>query len=138
MDQRRIHQIERLRRCRRRLTLIDAQVRIGTIEKPQIRMLAVPLLHQINTSMRRFIDGMKRIVDRESPSIDRRKRMLLGYPSIEQPADTQNRIPQGLGIHRTLDAAPQPTVSRVKLPTLAHPIDVLWSVDLARQMVSPR
>ena len=77
------------------------KIRVGPIEKGQIRMPPVSLAHQIDRAVVGVIHRMERIVDGKSPGRLWRERMPAGPGQVECAADKQHLVAQGFRIKGT-------------------------------------
>src|SRR4051794_5779795 len=73
-----------------------------------------PLHHQIDAAMPRFVNGAERIVNREAPLLDGRKRMARSLAAVELAAGGEHGVAYRFGIESMAALPPEELVLRIK------------------------
>ena len=85
VNERIIHQEERLNGCRGRRALSRRRRRTGSVEYREERVLALPLHHEINAAHRPIVNRVERLVLREAPRLGIGEGMrCLGHRAVER------------------------------------------------------
>ena len=119
VDERVVHEEQRLGRHRRDGPLRGAGVRVGPVEEGEERVTADALGHQVDAPPGRRIDGAERGMLGERRA-DRRERVGSAGRAIEAAAEHQDRVADRLGLEPAAGEPPEQLVGGIGLGRTAR------------------